>query len=92
MEGNPYMELANALRGDSGGAGGLCLGTVSSWPSREAPAQPCRVVAEGTTQEREDLLAAPSLLPYGLEAGDLVVLLPIEEAQRYIILCKAVSV
>ncbi|WP_414600971.1 hypothetical protein [Intestinimonas sp.] len=27
-----------------------------------------------------------------MEAGDLVVLLPIEEAQRYIILCKAVSV
>ena len=32
------------------------------------------------------------LLPYGLAAGDQVVLLPIEEKQRYIILCKAVKV
>ena len=91
VEDNPYQRLARIFA-PGAAEGGLCLGTVASWPDQEHPTRPHRVIAGGTSQEREDLLSAPGLLPHGLAAGDQVVLLPIEENQRYIILCKAVSV
>ena len=85
VEDNPYQRLARIFA-PGAAEGGLCLGTVASWPDQDHPTRPHRVIAGGTSQEREDLL------PYGLAAGDQVVLLPIEENQRYIILCKAVKV
>lgn len=91
MEDNPYQRLARIFA-PGAAEGGLCLGTVAFWPDQDHPTRPHRVIAGGTSQEREDLLSAPGLLPHGLAAGDQVVLLPIEEKQRYIILCKAVKV
>lgn len=91
MEANPYQELARAFRGAQGGPDGLCMGTVISWPSELDPGRPHKVIAQGNTLERDDLLASPALLPYGLAAGAQVLLLPIEEGQRYIIICKVVE-
>ena len=91
VEENPYQRLARIFT-PGAEEGSLCLGTVASWPDQDHPTRPHRVIAGGTSQEREDLLSSPGLLPHGLAAGDQVVLLPIEEKQRYIILCKAVKV
>lgn len=91
MEDNPFEALARQLRGSDAPAA-LSLGSVSSWPDRDHPDRPHRVIARGNTQEKEDLLSNPGLLPYALAAGDTVVLLGIEEDQRYVILCKAVEV
>ena len=91
VEDNPYQRLARIFA-PGVEEGGLCLGTVASWPDQDHPTRPHRVIAGGTSQEREDLLSSPGLLPHGLAAGGQVVLLPIEEKQRYIILCKAVKV
>lgn len=83
--------MAQSLIGGTQDAG-LCLGRVTSWPDEHNPDRPHRLTAEGNTQERADLLADEGLLPYGLKTGDTVVLFPIEEHQRYVILCKAVKV
>ena len=93
MEDNPYQGIAEALRGAQRGQdGALCLGRVASWPTPTSPDRPRKIVCQGNTQEREDLLSEPGLLPYGLSDGDQVLLLPVEEAQRYIIICKVVDV
>lgn len=94
MEENPFGTLVEAIRREAVTAAptGLVMGKVLTWPSQAAPMTPHKILAGGNTQERGALRANPTLLPYGLTSGDEVLLLPIEEAQRYIILCKVVDV
>lgn len=92
MEENPYSKLLAAVRPDKGSGTGLVMGEVLSWPTEQAPGRPHKVLAGGNAQERDALLRAEALGEHGLKAGDTVLLLPIEEAQRYIILCQVVAV
>ncbi len=94
MEDDPYLKLAGLFGGKNGGGGaaGLALGKVTSAPSEESPDTPLKVSVGGTVQEEGDLLKNAALDDLGFAAGDRVLLLPIEEAQRYIIICKVVSV
>lgn len=73
-------------------AAGLVMGRVLSWPTAEAPEAYHKVLVGGNTQEKGALLRSEALGAYGLMAGDEVLLLPIEEEQRYVILCKVVAV
>lgn len=91
MEESPFGALVEAFRGGDGEAG-LEMGEVLCWPSAEAPGAAHKVLAGGNTQEKGDLLRNEALGPYELAAGDKVLLLPIEEAQRYVIVCKVVEV
>lgn len=93
MNGDEAMEwLAKFFGGLSDRDGGSpVLGRVLS-------PDPLRVLCGGTVQERDGLLANADLLdeldadPAYLKEGDKLALLPIEERQRYIILCKVVAV
>jgi len=92
MEGNPYLKLAEMLKPKaSSAAGNLTLGIVISAPDKENPGGPLIVGVGGTLQEREDLLINAGLDPLGFASGDQLLMLPIEDAQRYIIICKVVS-
>lgn len=91
MAGNPYARLASLFVGKTASTG-LVLGKVLSAPSKEFPADLLRVSVGGTVQDPEDLLKNSALGELDFLAGDRVLLLPIEEAQRYIILCKVVGV
>lgn len=93
MNGEDAMAwLARFLSGLSAGGGeSPMLGTVLS-------PDPLTVLCGGVPQESGALLMDALLLekldldPGFLREGDKVVLLPIEERQRYIILCRVVEV
>jgi len=51
---------------------------------------PLKLVVAGTVQTSEALLKNKALAT--LEIGDQLLLIPIEDEQRYIIVCKVVSV
>lgn len=91
MDRNPYQEILKVTASGAASAG-LVMGRVLSWPSADSPGTQRKILAEGNAQERADLRASPGLLPYGLVSGDEVLLLPVEDRQRYIILCKVVNV
>lgn len=92
MEDNPFFKLAEIIqRQASGAAGNLTFGKVISAPDEDNQDRPLRVSVGGTLQEREDLLINAGIDPMGFTAGDQLLMLPIEEAQRYIIICKVVS-
>lgn len=91
MEDSPFAALVEVFRGGDGETG-LVMGRVLSWPTVEAPEMAHKVLVGGNTQERGALLRNEALGEYGLAAGDEVLLLPIEEEQRYVILCKVVAV
>lgn len=76
--------LAKALLGRPGGAPALVMGQVLS-------AKPLRVLAEGNAQDEECLLRSDGVDPQALKAGNRVVLWPVEDRQRYVILAKVVS-
>ena len=90
MEDNPFLKLAGILIPPDT-AVSLPLGKVISAPNEENPDVPLKVYVGGTVQEREDLLKNAALDDLGFSAGDQLLLLPIEDAQRYIIICKVVS-
>lgn len=85
MEGNPYIEMVNALRKDSQDRNQVAyrFGTVTN-------VDPLRIETSGTIQESFDLLRSNAVV--GLEKGDSVLLLPIEDQQKFIILCKVVGI
>ena len=92
MEDNPYFKLAEMLKHQaSSSKGDLTLGKVITAPDEDNPDRPLIVAVGGTLQEREDLLLNTELDPLGFAAGDQLLMLPIDEAQRYIIICKVVS-
>lgn len=85
MQGNPYSALVGKLRADAAARlpAGYRIGTVIS-------ADPLKIKVAGLIQEKEDL-QKNSDLP-ALAAGDRCLLIPMEEEQQYLIVCKAVSV
>ncbi|MPM11553.1 hypothetical protein SDC9_57899 [bioreactor metagenome] len=94
MEDDPFFKLAELFSGKTNGGGtgsGMQLGKVLSAPSAEEPDTPLKVSVSGTIQEAEDLLKNDALAALDFAAGDSVLLLPIDEAQRYIMICKVVS-
>jgi hypothetical protein len=93
MPGDPYQLFIDLIRREMAGLipGGFVFGKVTSAPDEEAPDRPLKVMVAGTVQEAEDLLRNADLNALGFAAGDRLLLLPIENAQRYVILCKVVS-
>lgn len=71
---------------------GLVFGRVEKWPSAEIPDRPQLVTAEGLQRGQDELLKAAGLGPYDFTEGDLLLMVPIDERQRYVILCKVVDV
>lgn len=90
-----YMHLLDALedgKHQGGTDGAPVRGTVISWPSQSRPGVNKQVMADGNIQDKDSLLIDSRFGPYDLAAGDSVLLIPIEDRQRYIILCKVVAV
>jgi hypothetical protein len=85
MEGNPYTDLIKAIREDVKAQTPVVyrFGTVVS-------ENPLKIETSGTVQESFDLLRSNTVVD--LKKGDSVLLLPIEDQQRFIILCKVVSI
>lgn len=85
MQDNPYPKLVQALRRDNRDnlPAAFREGKVIS-------INPLRIDVAGNIQLKEDLMKSSELPP--LEVGDLCFLIPMEEEQKYLILCKAVSV
>lgn len=90
-----YMALVEALESGThkdGVTGAPVRGTVISWPSQSRPGANKQIMADGNIQDKDSLLIDGRFGPYDLAAGDSVLLIPIEDRQRYIILCKVVAV
>ena len=87
MTENPFSRIVNTIREDNRSqvAASFRMGTVIT-------VEPLMVEVAGNVQEREDLLKSGNLYLGDLEAGDRLLLVPIENEQRYIIVCKVVSV
>jgi len=85
MEGNPYAVLLQTLRKDADARIPVSFrfGTVIT-------ADPLRIEVAGTVQEAEDLIKNAALSEFAV--GDSLLLVPIENEQRYIILCRVVGV
>lgn len=85
MQDNPYSEIVRAIRKDAGERlpQFYRFGKVVS-------ANPLRIDVAGTIQEKSDL-SKSSGLPV-LMAGDRCLLVPMDDEQRYLILCKVVDV
>ena len=85
MEDNPFTKLVEVIRGDSKSQIPVMFrfGTVLS-------VNPLRLEVAGTVQD-ESSLQKNSQLSY-FTVGDRLFLVPIEDEQRYIILCKVVDV
>lgn len=84
MEGNPYAELVSKIRED----------TREQIPTyyrfgKVIGINPFRVETGGIILGRADMLKNKDI--YSLEIGDGVLLLSIDDQQRFIILCKVVS-
>ncbi|MCX7615624.1 MAG: DUF2577 domain-containing protein [Clostridiales bacterium] len=82
MEGNPYSILVQTLKNGEKRPPGYRMGEIVS-------ENPLKVEVSGTVQTSEDLLKNDALASF--QKGEQVLLLPIENEQRYIILCKVVS-
>lgn len=83
MEVNPYAELINKLREDL-----LSIMPAMYRFGEVISINPLKIEIGGTVQEKDDLLRNYSYYP---DIGDRVLLMPIENEQRYIILCKVVK-
>lgn len=85
MEGNPFSALIENIRCDTGRQIPVTFrfGVVSC-------AEPLKIEVAGTLQEQDSLLKNNALETFN--AGERVLLLPIEDEQRYIIFCKVVSI
>ncbi len=85
MEDNPYVELLQMMRqqGKSQIPVTIRFGTIIS-------ANPLKVDVGNTVQEKDDLLKNADIGE--LHSGDTVLLVPIEDNQRHIIICRVVGV
>ena len=84
MENNPFSGIVNMIREDSKTLlpVNYRLGTVIS-------TAPIIIDVADTSQEARAFLKNGMIID--LETGDLLFLVPIEEEQRYIIMCKVVE-
>lgn len=85
MEDNPFTVLINAIRQDSMSQlpATFRFGTVVA-------SEPLKLDVAGTIQDESSLLKNNAINEF--EEGDKLLLVPIEEEQRYIILCRVVGV
>lgn len=85
MEDNPFAAIVKTMREDNKAQIPVSfrLGTVIS-------TIPVKVDIAGIVQEEKDLLKN-SLINF-LNTGDRLLLIPIEDEQRYIIICKVVGI
>ena len=85
MEDNPYTKLLSLVKEQAAGQIPVTFrfGNVMS-------AAPLKVEVSSTVQSAQDLLKSGSLGE--LHAGDSVLMIPLEENQRFLILCKVVPV
>lgn len=85
MEDNPYQKLLQMVREQAGGQIPVTFrfGTVIS-------ASPLKVEVSNTTQTGADLLKNQAIGT--LNNGDSVLLVPFEDDQKFIVLCKVVNV
>ncbi len=85
MEDNPYSFFINNIRQDMDNRlpAAFRLGSVSV-------TNPLQIEIAGTVQDKSALLKNSML--GSLYPGEQVLLLPIEDEQRYIIICKVVGV
>lgn len=84
MEDNPFIKIAQTIREDNKARMPVNyrLGNVTS-------ASPLTVEVAGTSQDKNVFLKNDAITSF--EIGDLLFLIPIEDEQKYIILCKVVS-
>ncbi len=82
MEGNPFASIVQIIRDDNKAPVFYRLGIVSS-------DDPLMVDVAGTTQDNSSLIKNGMMVSF--EVGDRLLLLPIEDEQRYIIICKVVN-
>lgn len=85
MADNPFISVVSAMRDDNRAQlpAGYRFGTVTS-------ADPFRAAVSGLEQDADVFLKNSQITGFGV--GDRLLLLPIDDEQRYIILCKVVSV
>lgn len=85
MEGNPFVCILETMRGQVPGQipVNYRIGEVKS-------GAPLQVTVDGTIQSGAQLLKNADLGE--LHSGDAVVLLPFDDDQRHIILCRVVNV
>lgn len=85
MEDNPYSMLLNIIRGDAADrqAPSFFIGTVIK-------RDPLQIDVAGLTQDKTTLRINYSIRN-SLGKGDEVLLLPYEDQQRFIAICKVVS-
>jgi hypothetical protein len=85
MEDNPYPKLLQIIRTQAGDQipATFRFGTVKS-------VSPLKVEVSETVQTAADLLKNAAIGE--LHSGDSILLIPFEEDQRFIMLCKLVSV
>lgn len=84
MEDNPFTTFISQMREDM-----LQLIPVFYRLGEVRSISPLAVEVAGTIQDKDALLINGDITK--LTPGDQVLLIPIEEEQRYIILCKVVS-
>ena len=85
MEDNPYSKFIRLIRSqaDDRIPVSFRFGTVLS-------ANPLKVDVGSTIQTADDLVKSESVSE--LKSGDSVLVIPLEEDQRFLILCKVVNV
>jgi hypothetical protein len=85
MENNPFSGIINMIREDSRTLipVNYRLGTVIS-------TAPIIIEVAGTSQDAKAFLKNDTIID--LETGDILFLVPIEDEQRYIIICKVVEI
>lgn len=82
---NPFSSLVQSIREDNKSfmPAYYRLGTVSS-------VSPLRIDVAGNIQDNDSLLMNASISSFDI--GDQLLLIPIEDEQRYIIVCKVVNI
>jgi hypothetical protein len=85
MDGNPFSMLVTKIRDEV-----LKTLPASSRLGTVIKVEPLTVNVAGTMQDKDSLLKNESIISFF--AGDRLLLIPIEDEQRYIILCKVVDV
>lgn len=83
MNNNPFLSVVKCIRDDNKPNASYRLGNVVS-------VNPFTVDVAGTNQDISAFLKNDMLTPFNI--GDRLFLVPIEDEQRYIIVCKVVSV
>lgn len=85
MEDNPFSILVQRIRQDN-----KAQIPVSFRFGQVISTAPLKIDVAGTIQESDALLKNDALNYF--EVGDKLLLIPIEDEQRYVIICKVVSV